>query len=52
MAIDDGLHIEDEKSGEVEILSLDELKIFKDRIITIKKDIENEEVEEDDEKEE
>ena len=54
MAIDDdGLHIEDEKSGEVEILSLDELKIFKDRMITIsvadstKRDIEDEEAEDD-----
>jgi hypothetical protein len=32
---DDGLHIEDDKSGAVEVLSLDDLKIFKDRIITI-----------------
>ena len=45
---DDGLHIEDEKSGDVETLSLDELKIFKGRMITIsvadstKRDIEDE----------
>ena len=45
---DDGLHIEDEKSGAVETLSLDEFKIFKDKTISIsiadstKMDIENE----------
>jgi len=31
----DGLHIEDEKSGDVETLSLDDLKIFKGKSITI-----------------
>lgn len=57
---DDGLHIEDDKSGETDILSLDELKIFKGRTITIsvadskKTDIEVEEEKdgEDEEKEE
>lgn len=50
---DDGLHIEDEKSGDVETLSLDELKIFKGRMITIsvadstKRDIEDEDEGED-----
>lgn len=32
---DDGMHIEDEKSGVVEVLSLDDFKIFMDKIITI-----------------
>ena len=30
---DDGLHIEDEKTGEVDTLSLDQFKIFKGRTI-------------------
>jgi hypothetical protein len=52
---DDGLHIEDEKSGEVETLSLDELKIFKGRIINIsvadttKLDIKPDKIDEDEE---
>ncbi|MGI6168438.1 MAG: hypothetical protein ACOYI4_01815 [Christensenellales bacterium] len=55
---DDGLHIEDPKSHEVEVLSLDELKIFRGRTITIsvadskKTDIEVEEDEEDQEENE
>lgn len=32
---DDGMHIEDEKSGVVEVLSLDDFKIFMDKVITI-----------------
>lgn len=32
---DDGMHIEDDKSGVVEVLSLDDFKIFMDKIITI-----------------
>ena len=55
---DDGLHIEDDKSGETDILSLDELKIFKGRTITIsvadskKTDIEVEEEKDGDDEEE
>ncbi len=46
---EEGLHIEDEKEGNIELLKFDDLKIFKNRIITIsvsdstKLDIENKE---------
>lgn len=32
---EEGLHIEDEKSGDIEILSLDDLSMFVDKVVTI-----------------